>query len=143
MKVSETVSQITVNGVAVKVAEPAPLEVGSVNMLGNYGKINITGYDKYFISNNKFYRAADKNIIVKGFRAYITMDQAAAGVNQMLINIDGNVTAIEDVLGEDVDATVNVYTIDGVCVKSGVKSSEALDGLRKGIYIVNGKKVVK
>ena len=71
------------------------------------------------------------------------MDQAAAGVNQMLINIDGNVTAIEDVLGEDVDATVNVYTIDGVCVKSGVKSSEALDGLRKGIYIVNGKKVVK
>ena len=143
VKVSEAVDQITVNGVAVKVAEPAPLEVGSVNMLGNYGKINITGYDKYFISENKFYRAADKNIIVKGFRAYITMDQAAAGVNQMLINIDGNVTAIEDVLGEDVDATVNVYTIDGVCVKSGVKSSEALDGLRKGIYIVNGKKVVK
>lgn len=143
VKVSEAVDQITVNGVAVKVAEPAPLEVGCVNMLGNYGKINITGYDKYFISNNKFYRAADKNIIVKGFRAYITMDQAAAGVNQMLINIDGNVTAIEDVLGEDVDATVNVYTIDGVCVKSGVKSSEALDGLRKGIYIVNGKKVVK
>lgn len=143
VKVSETLSQITVNGVAVKVAEPAPLEEGSVNMLGNYGKINITGYDKYFISDNKFYRAADKNIIVKGFRAYITMDQAAAGVNQMLINIDGNVTAIEDVLGEDVDATVNVYTIDGVCVKSGVKSSEALDGLRKGIYIVNGKKVVK
>ena len=143
VKVSETVSQITVNGAAVKVAEPAPLEEGSVNMLGNYGKINITGYDKYFIRDNKFYRAADKNIIVKGFRAYITMDQAAAGVNQMLINIDGNVTAIEDVLGEDVDATVNVYTIDGVCVKSGVKSSEALDGLRKGIYIVNGKKVVK
>ena len=143
VKVSDAVSQITVNGVAVKVAEPAPLEEGSVNMLGNYGKINITGYDKYFIRDNKFYRAADKNIIVKGFRAYITMDQAAAGVNQMLINIDGNVTAIEDVLGEDVDATVNVYTIDGVCVKSGVKSSEALDGLRKGIYIVNGKKVVK
>lgn len=142
VKVGEAVSQITVNGVAVKVAEPAPLEVGSVNMLGNYGKMSITG-DQYFISDNKFYRAADKNVTVKGFRAYITMDQAAAGVNQMLINIDGNVTAIEDVLGEDVDATVNVYTIDGVCVKSGVKSSEALDGLRKGIYIVNGKKVVK
>lgn len=142
VKVGEAVSQITVNGVAVKVAEPAPLEVGSVNMLGNYGKMSITG-DQYFISDNKFYRAADKKVTVKGFRAYITMDQAAAGVNQMLINIDGNVTAIEDVLGENVDATVNVYTIDGVCVKSGVKSSEALDGLRKGIYIVNGKKVVK
>lgn len=142
VKVSDAVSQITVNGVAVKVADPAPLEVGSVNMLGNYGKMSITG-DQYFISDNKFYRAADKNVTVKGFRAYITLDEVMVGVNQMLINIDGNVTAIEDVLGEDVDATVNVYTIDGVCVKSGVKSSEALDGLRKGIYIVNGKKVVK
>ena len=142
VKVSEAVNQITVNGVAVKVAEPAPLEVGSVNMQGNYGKISITG-DRYFISDNKFYRAADKNVTVKGFRAYITLDEVMIGVNQMLINIDGNVTAIEDVLGEDVDAKVNVYTIDGVCVKSGVKSSEALDGLRKGIYIVNGKKVVK
>lgn len=142
VKVSDAVSQITVNGVAVKVAEPAPLEVGSVNMQGNYGKMSITG-DQYFISDNKFYRAADKNVTVKGFRAYITLDEVMIGVNQMLINIDGNVTAIEDVLGEDVDATVNVYTIDGVCVKSGVKSSEALDGLRKGIYIVNGKKVVK
>ena len=142
VKVSDAVSQITVNGVAVKVAEPAPLEVGSVNMQGNYGKMSITG-DQYFISDNKFYRAADKNVTVKGFRAYITLDEVMVGVNQMLINIDGNVTAIEDVLGEDVDTTVNVYTIDGVCVKSGVKSSEALDGLRKGIYIVNGKKVVK
>lgn len=142
VKVSEPVSQITVNGAAVKVAAPAPLEVGSVNMQGNYGKMSITG-DQYFISDNKFYRAADKNVTVKGFRAYITLDQVAAGVNQMLINIDGNVTAIEDVLDEDVDMTVNVYTIDGVCVKSGVQSSEALDGLRKGIYIVNGKKVVK
>lgn len=142
VKVGEAVSQITVNGVAVKVAEPAPLEVGSVNMQGNYGKMSITG-DQYFISDNKFYRAADKDVTVKGFRAYITLDEVMVGVNQMLINIDGNVTAIEDVLGEDVDAIVNVYTIDGVCVKSGVKSSEALDGLRKGIYIVNGKKVVK
>ena len=142
VKVGEAVSQITVNGVAVKVAEPAPLEVGSVNMLGNYGQMSITG-DQYFISDNKFYRAADKKVTVKGFRAYITLDEVMVGVNQMLINIDGNVTAIEDVLGEDVDTTVNVYTIDGVCVKSGVKSSEALDGLRKGIYIVNGKKVVK
>ena len=142
VKVSETVSQITVNGVAVKVAKPAPLEVGSVNMQGNYSKMSITG-DQYFITDNKFYRAADKDVTVKGFRAYITLDEVMVGVNQMLINIDGNVTAIEDILGEDVDATVNVYTIDGVCVKSGVKSSEALDGLRKGIYIVNGKKVVK
>lgn len=41
---------------------------------------------------------------------------------------------------------MNVYTIDGRLVRSlgtGVTTSEALDGLEKGIYIVGGKKVVK
>ena len=143
VKVSEDISQIRVNDVTVKAADPVVLKAGHVGMQGNYGWMTITGYDKYFISNNSFYRAADKKVTVKGYRAYITMDLVASGVNQMLIDIDGNLTAIEDILGEDTDITVNVYTIDGVCVKSGVKSSEALDGLRKGIYIVNGRKVIK
>lgn len=41
---------------------------------------------------------------------------------------------------------MNVYTIDGRLVRSlgtDVTTSEALDGLEKGIYIVGGKKVVK
>ena len=40
------------------------------------------------------------------------------------------------------DRPVDVYTLGGVKVKSGVKKGEALDGLRHGIYIVDGKKVV-
>ena len=41
------------------------------------------------------------------------------------------------------DALVNVYNLVGVAVKTNVKASEALVGLKKGIYIVNGKKVTK
>ena len=35
---------------------------------------------------------------------------------------------------------VNVYSIDGRLVKSKVHSNDALNGLQKGIYIMNGKK---
>jgi hypothetical protein len=37
---------------------------------------------------------------------------------------------------------VNVYTIDGVLVRRGVKADEARTGLGKGIYIIGGRKVV-
>lgn len=43
---------------------------------------------------------------------------------------------------ESAQALVNVYTLDGVLVRKNVKQSEALNGLLKGIYVVNGKKVV-
>ena len=41
------------------------------------------------------------------------------------------------------DAKVNVYNLQGVVVKTNVNIANALDGLKQGIYIVNGKKVVK
>lgn len=44
---------------------------------------------------------------------------------------------------ENPNALTNVYTTNGVCVRENVKVSEALNGLQKGIYIVNGKKVIK
>lgn len=37
---------------------------------------------------------------------------------------------------------VDVYTVSGVMVRNRVKPSEALKGLAKGIYIIDGKKVV-
>ncbi len=39
------------------------------------------------------------------------------------------------------DALVNVYSIEGVCVARGIKST-ALTDLPKGLYIVNGRKLV-
>ena len=40
------------------------------------------------------------------------------------------------------DAPVDVYTLNGMKVKSGVSAAEATQGLAKGIYIINHKKVV-
>jgi len=41
------------------------------------------------------------------------------------------------------DTEVDVYTTDGIKLRSKVKRSEALDGLQSGIYIINGHKVAK
>ena len=96
-----------------------------------------------------FYLAdqADK-VSLKGFRAYINVDSESpvAGVNRLLIDIDGAVTSVGEVLdntAEDGGKMVDVFTLSGVKVKAGVKKTEALSGLERGIYIVGGKKVIK
>ena len=48
---------------------------------------------------------------------------------------------VAEVLAQE--GRADVYTIDGVRLKADVPEGEALDGLRKGTYIVNGKKIVK
>ena len=56
------------------------------------------------------------------------------------INVTGNVTAIRGIR-IDADAEVTVYDVTGVMVGNG-KASEVLKTLTKGLYIVNGKKLV-
>ncbi|MBR6367429.1 MAG: hypothetical protein IKR89_03565 [Bacteroidaceae bacterium] len=54
-------------------------------------------------------------------------------------------TDIETIESANIDAEteVDVYSVDGLKVRSAVKYGEALDGLQKGIYIINGIKVFK
>ena len=154
VQVSSSVSEIEVDDVTVQAAAPTAQAigyadaVGQVSITGNYSATTVpTG--AYFISDNVFYVAdAEANVTLNGFRAYITVEggNEASQVNRLLIDIDGEVTAIEDVLGEsaaDSAKAVDVYTLSGVKVKSGVKKAEALDGLQRGIYIVDGQKMTK
>lgn len=54
------------------------------------------------------------------------------------------VSVSDGISGVTVDDTiVDVYTTDGIKLRGDVKRSEALDGLQRGIYIINGHKVVK
>ncbi len=99
------------------------------DMAGKYGVAKIDGEDKITLG------AAGST--VKGTRAYFTTTGAA--VQSMKLNFfDGEVTGIEAVGGSDAEA-FDVYTLSGVQVRRAAKT---LDGLQKGIYIVNGKKQV-
>ena len=137
---------INVENVLVSAAEPTTVSVeGGVSMTGNYAAGFVPQY-AYFINDNAFYYADEANYVsLKGFRAYIQLNNGVQNANRLMINLDGEVTGIEDVLGEEAaeaDKLVNVVSLDGMTVKAGVKKSEALDGLQKGIYIVDGKKYV-
>ncbi len=154
VQVSSDVSEIKVDDVTVQAAAPTAQNIGyadvagQVAITGNYSATTVP-QGAYFISDNVFYVAdAEANVTLNGFRAYITTTggNTPSQVNRLLIDIDGEVTAIEDVLGEsaaDSAKAVDVYTLSGVKVKSGVKKSEALDGLQRGIYIVDGQKMTK
>ena len=130
---------------AVMAAAPGAVTVDGVTMTGNYAASTVP-VGAYFISNNAFYYADEaSNVALKGFRAYIQLNNGVQNANRLMINLDGEVTGIEDVLGEEAaeaDKLVNVVSLDGMTVKAGVKKAEALDGLQKGIYIVDGKKYV-
>ena len=156
VKVGSDVATISVDGVYVTATAPAAQTLGTVGdytvtMTGNYSATKVpTG--AFFISNNMFYVADESaNVNLKGFRAYITLtddsgEQAQANVRS--ISIDGNTegdgtTGIDGMTGEEAGKLVDVYTLSGVKVKGGVKASEALDGLQRGVYIVNGKKIIK
>ena len=150
VKVESEVTSIKVDGVAVHAATPTATEaINGVSMVGNYASMKVP-QGAYFISDNQFYYADQADAVnLKGFRAYITVNETSEvnGANVLLIGglFDDDVTGIDAVANEAVEADklVNVYTIGGVLVKSQVKKSDALNGLTNGLYIVDGKKVVK
>lgn len=52
----------------------------------------------------------------------------------------GIVTDVVESLVDESDAVVNVYNMSGVLLRKGVSRAEALEGLGKGIYMINVRK---
>ena len=57
---------------------------------------------------------------------------------QLYMCDDSEHVGVETQPAADMDELVNVYTISGIIVKTNVKRSEALDGLKKGTYYIVG-----
>lgn len=62
-------------------------------------------------------------------------------VNNIYTWGDDVITGVEEVAYVE-SATVSVYNLQGVCVRSNVLRGEALTGLPAGLYIVDGKKIM-
>lgn len=97
----------------------------TISMEGKWGVVN----------DGSKVRKGGVGSTLKSTRAYLEYN-GTANVNEMRIIIDGEETTITEIDGMPV-GNFDVYNLQGVRVRQNVNS---LDGLNKGIYIVNGKK---
>jgi len=93
-----------------------------------------------YLKNNKLWYAPAAGVTIKGYRAYLVMNENPTAYTDQYgvkMYIDEDLTAIN---GIDEDRTNGkVYTVDGKYVGKDVNFNR----MQKGVYIVNGKKVIK
>lgn len=75
--------------------------------------------------------------VISPFRAYLTISAAAAGAKFDVLFEDA--TGIHAASTDAIEAIFNVYSVDGRLVK---RNSDSMIGLKKGVYVINGKKVL-
>ena len=105
--------------------------VSGVSHIGSYTAQNVT--DAYGYANGKFVKAANGS--VKPFRTYVKVSGVQAAPMAFGVNIEGTVTGINN-------ATTAATAKEAIYNLQGVRVSGDLKHLTKGVYIVNGQKVV-
>lgn len=135
IKPTEEVKGLTFEGVKITAVEGKTKGgIGSENLAisGILGARKLESFELFLNAAGKFVAPAKGKETMKGFRAYF-ISLLGAGAK---INIDGETTGINSI---ETEATVNgkVYNLNGQYV------GNSLNGLKKGIYVVNGKKVIK
>lgn len=134
---SETTTPVYLSA-DVKTTTPESVTFGDFTFCGSYEDI-ISMAGKYGVAdqgNVQKLMLGGKGSTLKATRAYFTKsgDQPA----MININLDGNATGIENIEQNQADI-YDVYNLQGQLIR---KNATSLNGLAKGIYIVNGKKVM-
>jgi hypothetical protein len=144
VKVSEDVdlSTVSVEGVTVS-AEAVAVETASVDFIPTLGSTTITGST----TKSVLFLAAGNNLLnptslpadIKGFRAYFQLKGAAAAARAFSLNLgDGEPLSISPV-GERTDA----FTLNGNGIRYTLDGRKVNGQPKNGVYIQNGRKVVK
>ena len=139
-KPANTVANPVFEGVVISGAD-AEMITGTTNgdyaFAGTYGTYEMkTNNTEVFIttSGNLSYPAAESNTM-KGMRAYIMLP-ASSNAKAFSLNIGGESTGIESIDGGMLNGNATVYNLNGQ------KMSSDMNSLAKGLYIVNGKKMI-
>lgn len=142
-----TIAQVTLNKDVVddfvKVGPFSCGDAGKMNFMGTYTKQDAAIVkDSYLLSGGEWYHTNVTLNSVKGFRTWLAPanGQSTNGLTFAIDGvIEGELTDIDGVEAETgVAADGKVYNLNG----QAVNNNGSLDGLPKGIYIVNGKKYV-
>lgn len=138
VRTTTAIENPTFNGVTVKNVTPTNCSGNEkYQLIGIYNPLNIDAslYGKVFGINNQDKLAKVKeNTSIKGMRAYFLLANSATAAK---LNFGGELTGIDAVDNGEAVMTGKVYNLNGQYV------GNSLEGLKKGVYVVNGKKVLK
>lgn len=135
VKPSEAVGSLMLTDIKV-VADAKTVTSSPVAFHAIFSPTTINASDVFLGTDGMLYRpdtdveGADN---MKGFRAFFS---GLTDLTNAKVNIDGTLTSIGSISGNASVEAAKVYTIDGQYVGNSTK------GLKKGFYIVGGKKVV-
>ena len=116
----------------------------TVQFIGTYVKMALPN-NVYYIQDDLFRYTNYTGTAVtnmKGFRGYFTITDTSSEVKELSMTFDDEEVVPTAIDGMDivVNDRVDVYTLTGVKVKSGVQRLTATESLPSGIYIIGGKK---
>lgn len=121
---------------------PMRLVTSKITFEGTTAASNVT--DSYLLNaaGNSFTRG---NGSVSPFRAYFKPKDDALSSKLAIKFVDDEPTAITDLTLDEADGTVAVYTLSGMRIGTVriVNGKPQTDTLPKGVYIINGKKVIR
>ena len=148
VEVSEDASQWTYEEVSVDAGAIADgvVEVtdGTVTarLIGTSHVTMAEGEDTYQYAVNNSFMSVGAGVPVNGFCAYLELEGAKPERVDVYVD-DALATGIHGVDADNKTSKVDVYTVDGKLLRSRVEMQRALQGLPSGVYVVNGKTVVK
>lgn len=132
--VSSPFTEATITGVDIVSATPKQT-IANWDFVGTYSKTTISEGNYYFKSN-QLYKAGTGSHNIKPFRAYLEYTGSGVAPARMLnFIIDGGTTAIGTIKADGTMMTLNESTVYSLSGQRVAKPS-------KGVYIVNGKKVI-
>ena len=135
-----TFTGVSVKAIKDKAADKYDMDE-TLTFLGIYAPMDVAtefkkeGNALFLGEANKFYKAK-AGTKMKAFRAFFLVP-ASTDTQALRAVIDGTTTGIDDLNIDTVKADGRVYNLNGQCV------GYSLEGLKAGIYIQNGKKVIK
>ena len=102
------------------------------DFVGSYNASTTIPDGEFFLSNNKIYKS-EGTTTLKGTRAYFQAKTAGARIVTLLFDNEGMTTAISENFKVKSEKPATIYDLQG----------RKLSTVKKGVYIVDGKKVVK
>ncbi len=129
---SLTATDVEMPGASVQ-GSSATADGYTVNYVGTYDGVSLTSANSnaFVVSNNALYNV-DSDVTVGAYRAYFTVSSGIGGVKALSFNFNGEtgINAIDN--GQFTTDNAPIFNLAGQRVQKA----------QKGIYIVNGKKVL-